>query len=90
VNIGRESELNPSNLRATFAGLLSLLVFALAACSQGGPAASSGGNERWTKYVDDFTESYFKAHPDFAVNAGRHEFDGQIPATSAAGIAAEI
>lgn len=76
--------------RARSAGLLSLLVIALAACSQGGSGASASGNDRWVKYVADFTESYFKAHQDFAVNAGRHEFDGQMPATSAAGIAAEI
>jgi len=90
VSIIRESEVNPLNSRTTSAGLLSLLVLALAACSQSGPSVSRGGNERFAKYVDDFTESYLQAHQDFAVNAGRHEFDGQIPATSAAGIAAEI
>lgn len=45
---------------------------------------------RWDTLVNDFIESFFKAHPTFAVFAGRHEFDGKLPDWSAAGIAAEI
>ena len=55
-----------------------------------GACDSGGGGERWSQFVDEFTESYFKAHPEFAVSSGRHEFDGQLPDTSASGIAAEI
>ncbi len=44
----------------------------------------------WTQFRDASLESYFKAHPVFAVSAGRHEFDGQLPDWSKAGIAAEI
>jgi Bacterial protein of unknown function (DUF885) len=47
-------------------------------------------NVEWTKFVDEFVESYFVAHPDFAVGAGRHDFDGQLPDLSAAGIQKEI
>jgi uncharacterized protein (DUF885 family) len=35
-------------------------------------------------------EEYLKAHPAFAVVAGRHEFDGLLPDWSQGGIAAEI
>jgi uncharacterized protein (DUF885 family) len=44
----------------------------------------------WDAYVNEFLESYFVAHPDFAVRAGRHEFDGKLPDWSAEGIAKEI
>lgn len=46
--------------------------------------------QEWVSFRDGFIEAYLKAHPAFAINAGRHEFDGQLPDWSAAGIAAEI
>lgn len=52
--------------------------------------ASAAVNVEWTKFVDEFIESYFAANPDFAVGAGRHEFDGQLRDVSAAGIQKEI
>lgn len=47
-------------------------------------------NVEWTKYVDEFVDSYFHAHPSFAVVAGKHEFDGQLPDWSTEGIKKEI
>ncbi|WP_116808378.1 DUF885 domain-containing protein [Steroidobacter cummioxidans] len=47
-------------------------------------------NVEWTKYVDEFIDSYFRAHPPFAVAQGKHEFDGQLPDWSAEGIKNEI
>ena len=47
-------------------------------------------NVEWSKYVDEFVESYFRANPTFAVWQGRHEFDGQMPDWSADGIKKEI
>jgi hypothetical protein len=44
----------------------------------------------WDAYVNEFLEAYFVARPDFAVRAGRHEFDGKLPDWSAEGIAGEI
>ena len=44
----------------------------------------------WDSYVNEFLEAYFAAHPDFAVTAGRHEFDGKLPDWSAEGFAREI
>ncbi len=43
----------------------------------------------WDTFVDHFVEDYFVAHPDFAVRAGRHEFDGKLPDWSPAGLAKE-
>jgi len=71
--------------RAVSCLLAGLILTAGAAC---GPSA--GGSERWTQFVDQFTESYFRTHPDFAVSQGRHEFDGQLPDMSAKGVAAEV
>jgi uncharacterized protein DUF885 len=39
---------------------------------------------------DALVEGYLKAHPAFAVVAGRHEYDGQLPDWSVDGIAGEI
>ena len=33
----------------------------------------------WPAFVDSFIEARFKADPYFAVQAGRHEFDGKMP-----------
>ena len=33
-----------------------------------------------------YLEAYFGAHPDIAVSAGRHEFDGKLPDFSSAGL----
>jgi hypothetical protein len=49
------------------------------------PAADAG----WPAYVDSFIEERFKADPYFAVQAGRHEFDGQMPDWSRAAIDAD-
>ena len=43
----------------------------------------------WDTFVDHFVENYCVAHPDFAVRAGRHEFDGKLPDWSRAGLAKE-
>ncbi len=48
------------------------------------------GPQSWDDYVNTFIESYFAAHPDFAVRAGRHEFDGTLPDWSPEGIKKEI
>jgi hypothetical protein len=67
----------------------------LAGCSgpSASPAAASqppAAHDAWAQFTAAFIESYFKANPFFAVQAGRHEFDGQMADWSAAGIAAEI
>ena len=44
----------------------------------------------WPAYAAGFVEEYLKSQPFFAVQAGRHEYDGQMPDYSAAGIAAQV
>ncbi len=46
------------------------------------PAASG----QWDAFVETFINSYFAAHPDKAVRAGRHEYDGKLPDWSRAGL----
>src|SRR5579883_209367 len=54
------------------------------------PDRTAVARAAWTEFTSNFIESYFKAHPFFAVQAGRHEFDGQMGDWSAAGIHAEV
>jgi hypothetical protein len=44
----------------------------------------------WTQYAARFIEDYFKTDPFFAVQSGRHEFDGQMTDLSADGIAKKV
>src|SRR5712664_2714891 len=53
------------------------------------PAMTASDSKSLDSYVNDFIEAYFVAHPDFAVRAGRHEFDGKLPDWSAAGLKKE-
>ena len=74
------------------------LAIAAAACSRQPAATSSPPAPRplvhaqatWDDYAARFIEDYFKAQPFFAVQAGRHEFDGRMADLSAAGIAREV
>ena len=82
-----------SQLRAV--GLALTLFMTLAACSRPASVAPAAGNappppDPWPQFSARFLEAYFKAEPKFAVEAGRHEFDGQMPDWSAPGIAAQV
>lgn len=72
-------------------------VLLIAACGPAGerpqqaasqPAASA--QEQWRDFVERYVGEWFAAHPLSAVAAGRHEYDGQFPDWSEAGIRAEI
>ncbi|MGH8138424.1 MAG: DUF885 domain-containing protein [Steroidobacteraceae bacterium] len=75
-----------------------LLIVTATACSRQPAAVSAppapgpkvAAQAAWSEFASHFIEDYFKAHPFFAVQAGRHEFDGQMPDWSAAGIRKEI
>jgi Bacterial protein of unknown function (DUF885) len=77
------------------AALSCVLLLVLTACNQStpppprakGPSAASAA---WLKQSNHFIEEYAMARPSFAVLAGRHEFDGQLPDLSAHGIKREI
>jgi hypothetical protein len=55
--------------------LLYLVVILLFTCQ---PLAAKPNPQAWDVFVNQFIEGYFNKHPSFAVNVGRHEFDGQI------------
>src|SRR6267142_3590472 len=40
----------------------------------------------WNRFVAGFLETYFEANPLFAVNQGRHEYDGKFPDWTEAGL----
>ncbi len=84
--------------RAPVRAALAALIIAVAGC-RGPPAsapppaipqAQAAPHDAWPEFAARFIEDYFKANPFFAVQAGRHEFDGQMADWSAAGIAAEV
>jgi hypothetical protein len=75
------------------------LSLALSACGSSSapaptPAATNppaaGAPDRWPEFAARFIEGYLRANPYFAVQAGRHEFDGQMSDWSAGGISAEV
>jgi hypothetical protein len=46
-------------------------------------------SKQWNTFVEAFINAYFAAHPDRAVRAGRHEYDGKLPDWSRAGLQRE-
>jgi len=62
-----------------------LVSAALVACRPIGPTARTPALS-WDAHVEAFVESHFKLHPEHAVWAGRHEFDGMLPDWSEAGL----
>jgi uncharacterized protein (DUF885 family) len=44
----------------------------------------------WGAFLSPFLETYFQLNPNFAVYQGRHEFDGELPDFSDAGLKAQI
>jgi hypothetical protein len=86
------------NLAACAVLVMSVVV--LSACSRQRPAPATvpapqahpqdEAQAAWKAFAAQFIEDTFKAQPFFASQAGRHEFDGQMPDWSAAGIAREV
>lgn len=80
--------------------IVGILVSGLAALLMAGALACQGEHEAgvvreaaaadWNGLVDRFLEASFAADPLFAVNQGRHEYDGQFPDWSPAGIERSI
>ncbi len=68
------------------------LALSIAGCQnrQSRQPSISASDTSWDSYLNEFLEAYFVARPDFAVIAGRHEFDGKLPDWSAEGINSEI
>src|ERR1700761_4135935 len=71
------------------------LILTVAGCGQSPPPQQkpkgpSAASQAWITLSNRFVESYLQAQPAFAVQSGRHEFDGQLPDLSAHGIKREI
>jgi hypothetical protein len=62
----------------------------VSSASESGAVDQEKPADGWSQFVNQYIEDYFIAHPAFAVVQGRHEFDGQLPDWSAAGLAREI
>jgi hypothetical protein len=71
------------------------LLFVVSGCGQSAPPppkakGPSPASQAWLKVASAFIEDYMQAQPAFAAQAGRHEFDGQLPDVSAHGLKREI
>ncbi len=44
----------------------------------------------WDRFVVEFIEGYFTAHPTYAAACGRHDFDGRLPDWSGEGMDREV
>jgi uncharacterized protein (DUF885 family) len=53
-------------------------------------AAPRAGAETWPAFVARYIDQDFRANPAFAVNQGRHEYDGRLPDWSETGLQSEI
>jgi uncharacterized protein (DUF885 family) len=54
------------------------------------PPAPQSATPAWPAFVEQFIEAHLAANPAFAAEQGRHEFDGQLPDWSAAGLQKEV
>src|ERR1700689_3290554 len=75
---------------------LALLV-ALTGCNQSSNQAKppavrppSQASLDWQEAANGFVQSYFAAQPFFAAQAGKHEYDGQLPEVSEHGLKREV
>lgn len=62
-----------------------LLLLATSACDSA-PRTPAPSGPAWDHFVSGYLETYFRSDPLFAVYQGRHDFDGQWPDWSAAGL----
>jgi len=53
-------------------------------------AARTEAQRAWTEFMASYLEQEFRAQPAFAVNQGRHEYDGQLPDWSETGLQNEV
>lgn len=81
----------PVHAAARIMPILSALL--LCAATEGGcasqPPSRPAASPSWSAFVEAFIGAYFAAHPDRAVHAGRHEYDGKLPDWSRAGLRRE-
>ncbi|MDQ4086624.1 MAG: DUF885 domain-containing protein [Pseudomonadota bacterium] len=73
------------------ASALALLLGACASTTgEGGAAPGAQAQSAWSDFLNRSIEGYFRLNPEFAVNQGRHEYDGQLPDWSGTGLANSV
>jgi len=84
-------------MRALLIASVAVAALAIAGCRVSEAPGDGTGQETaaavskdWPGFVNQFIEASFKANPGFAVQQGRHEFDGQIADLSQAAIDREV
>jgi uncharacterized protein (DUF885 family) len=82
-------------MRAFLIASAAVIALALPGCrvsnapGNGAAQAEAQAND-WPGFVNNFIEATFRANPGFAVQQGRHEFDGQISDLSGPAIQKEV
>ena len=73
---------------ARFGGAaMAATLLVLTACNASdNKSATAPTAKNWTEFRDQFLAGYFPLNPNFAVYQGKHEFDGQLPDWSPAGL----
>ena len=69
---------------------LALLAAGCAPTTQGESARAEAAPSRWAAFSANYIEGYFRLNPSFAVNQGRHEYDGRLPDWSETGLANQM
>ncbi len=69
------------------ASALALLIGGCASTGSGDTAAAQASPYPWSTFSQSFIDGYFRISPAFAVNQGKHEFDGRLPDWSETGLA---
>src|SRR5687768_17233617 len=82
-----EESMTAKSLLAAFGSLSLLLLGGCAATTDPASTQSAERQGRWPQFLDRTIQSYFRVNPEFAVNQGRHEFDGQLSDWSGTGLA---
>lgn len=77
--------MKPRYLLLAAAAAISLAGCKVATTPNDAPAAAAD----WAGFMNEYVEQSLRADPPFAVVAGRHEFDGQLPDWSAQGLEKE-
>lgn len=68
-----------------------MLTTACSSSSEPDPrAVAAAAPAAWDKFRDGFIEDELRSDPPFAVDAGRHEYDGKLPDWSKQGLAAYV
>jgi uncharacterized protein (DUF885 family) len=76
-------------MKTTLSAFAAILVAAVA-FAQPGPAAPSGTDPAFAKFVDDYFDARFAANPLEGTAAGLHQYDTKMPDRSRAAIEARI